>query len=127
MLLLYKFVVLDSNNKILNKKCINMRDWTSIATAYKDLIKEISPDFFIFTGSSDNMPLNLKNKFFQINEIDSIAFGGAYAAEKDKCIVVSMGTGTAVVLFDQGRTEHVGGTAVGGGTMLGLGKLIFSL
>ena len=118
------FVLVDSNYKIITKKCINTRDWNCIINTYNKMIEEATPDFFIFTGSANNMPLELKDKFFLADEIESIAFGGAYAASREKCIVISMGTGTAVVLFDHGKAEHIGGTGVGGGTMLGLGKLL---
>ena len=41
-----------------------------------------------------------------------------------KAVVVSLGTGTAIVKADGGKTTHLGGTGVGGGTLLGLSKCI---
>jgi type II pantothenate kinase len=38
-----------------------------------------------------------------------------------------MGTGTAIVHFTNNRAKHVGGSGVGGGTIKGLGSLIFGL
>ena len=40
------------------------------------------------------------------------------------CVVVSMGTGTAVVHFTDNSAKHVGGSGVGGGTIKGLASLM---
>lgn len=58
----------------------------------------------------------------RINEIDAIGLGGLTLSGRDDCLVVSAGTGTALVLVrDGGRiVRHVGGTGVGGGTIVGL-------
>lgn len=58
-----------------------------------------------------------------VGEFDSIGTGGLYLSGLDKGIVVSMGTGTAMVIAERGRpVEYVGGTGVGGGTLTGLSK-----
>jgi type II pantothenate kinase len=118
------FAVVDSDYRILLKRCITTRQWDSIMETYREILNELSPDYFVFTGSSNNMPTEIEGLFFKADEIESIAFGGAHAASKERCIIVSMGTGTAVVLFDHGKVSHVGGTGIGGGTMMGLGKLL---
>ena len=58
----------------------------------------------------------------KVSEFDAIGIGGAYLTGMTKGIVVSMGTGTAVVYVDGERIEHWGGTGVGGGTLIGLAK-----
>ncbi len=118
------FAVVDSDYRILLKRCITTRQWNSIIETYREILNELSPDYFVFTGASNNMPDEIEELFFKANEIESIAFGGAHAASRERCIIVSMGTGTAVVLFDYGIVSHVGGTGIGGGTMQGLGKLL---
>ena len=45
----------------------------------------------------------------------------------DRAVVVSMGTGTAYVMADKGRVSHLGGTGVGGGTLLGLSGLTLNI
>lgn len=42
----------------------------------------------------------------------------------DKHLLVSLGTGTSALLVDGDRVERVGGTALGGGTIVGLGRLL---
>lgn len=57
-----------------------------------------------------------------VSEIDAIGRGGTTLAGLDEALVVSMGTGTAMVCVRNGEIRHVGGTGVGGGTLLGLSK-----
>ena len=61
-----------------------------------------------------------------VPEFDSIGLGGLYLSGLDEAIVVSMGTGTALVYArnkaDGVHTEYLGGTGVGGGTLIGLSR-----
>lgn len=50
--------------------------------------------------------------------------GAQYMTCLDKLIVVSMGTGTSFVKVDGSHIEHIGGIGIGGGTVLGLSKLL---
>lgn len=63
-----------------------------------------------------------------VNEVNAIGRGGQAAAEdvsrRKRILVVSAGSGTALLAAQGKRYRHVTGTAVGGGTMLGLGRLI---
>jgi len=59
----------------------------------------------------------------RVPEFDSIGRGGLYLSGLDEAIVVSMGTGTAIVhARSDGTTRYLGGTGVGGGTLVGLSK-----
>ena len=61
-----------------------------------------------------------------VPEFSSIGIGGLYLSGLDEAIVVSMGTGTALIhakKTDSGdRVEYLGGTGVGGGTLIGLNR-----
>ncbi len=74
-----------------------------------------------------------------VPEFTCIGLGGLYLSGLTEAIVVSMGTGTAIIhakaeMNDSGEPlvggehetliEYLGGTGVGGGTMLGLTKLL---
>ncbi len=60
-----------------------------------------------------------------VTEFVAIGRGGSHLSGLDKAVVVSMGTGTALVYYDNGKSVHLGGTGVGGGTLVGLaGKLL---
>lgn len=61
----------------------------------------------------------------RVPEFDCIGRGGLFLSGLDRALVVSMGTGTAVVHARLGgETEYLGGTGVGGGTLIGLSKLL---
>ncbi len=66
----------------------------------------------------------------KVEEVEGIGIGGCYLSSSDAAAVVSVGTGTAVVAAWRGRggirVKHVGGTGVGGGTLMGLGRLILN-
>ena len=62
----------------------------------------------------------------KISEFECVGRGGLYLSGLDDAIVVSMGTGTALIHASRDgediKTEYLGGTGVGGGTLLGLSK-----
>lgn len=59
-----------------------------------------------------------------IDEFKAIGLGGLALSGKKEGLIVSMGTGTAFVRAGQNGIKHIGGSGVGGGTVLGLcGKL----
>ena len=63
-----------------------------------------------------------------VPEFRCIGLGGLYLSGLDRAIVVSLGTGTALVLSERGREpEHLGGTGVGGGTVVGLSKKLLEM
>ena len=63
-----------------------------------------------------------------VPEFRCIGLGGLYLSGLDRAITVSMGTGTALVLSERGREpEHLGGTGVGGGTLIGLSKKLLDM
>ncbi len=61
----------------------------------------------------------------RVEEFDSIGRGGLYLSGLSEALIVSMGTGTAMVHAKTGtKTKYLGGTGVGGGTIMGLSKLL---
>ena len=62
----------------------------------------------------------------KVSEFKCVGLGGLYLSGLDDAIVVSMGTGTALIHAKKQngkvKTEYLGGTGVGGGTLLGLSK-----
>ncbi len=58
-------------------------------------------------------------------EFPCVGRGGLYLSGLERAIVVSMGTGTAIVHAERGKeSRYLGGTGVGGGTLVGLCKLL---
>ncbi|MBR4657705.1 MAG: pantothenate kinase [Clostridia bacterium] len=57
----------------------------------------------------------------RVEEFSAIGKGGLWLSGLEQAIVISMGTGTAFVQADNNGYTHIGGSGVGGGTLLGLG------
>ena len=62
-----------------------------------------------------------------VPEFRSIGLGGLYVSGLKSALVVSMGTGTALVhATEVGDMKYLGGTGVGGGTVAGLSRLLIN-
>jgi len=61
-----------------------------------------------------------------VPEFDCIGLGGLYVSGLDEAIIASMGTGTALIYAKRDKdgiiTKYLGGTGVGGGTLIGLSR-----
>ena len=67
-------------------------------------------------------------KCTRVPEFDCVAAGGIYLSGLDRAVVTSLGTGTACVYAEKGgKVEYMGGTGVGGGTLMGLSKLLLGM
>lgn len=60
---------------------------------------------------------------FTVPEFEAIGRGGMIAGV-ERALVVSMGTGTALVMAGPEGCAHLGGSGIGGGTLSGLGLLL---
>jgi len=56
----------------------------------------------------------------KVNEFSAIGYGALSLTKLDEALVVSMGTGTAFVRATKNEVKHLGGSGVGGGTIVGL-------
>ena len=66
-------------------------------------------------------------KIVHVNEIDAVGEGAmnlSGLSGENPIIIVSAGSGTACILAQAGKFMHCSGTGVGGGTVLGLSKLL---
>lgn len=63
----------------------------------------------------------------RVDEFLAVGHGGLILSKLSKAIIVSMGTGTALVMADNGRVTHLGGTGMGGGTLLGLSNRMLNI
>lgn len=100
--------------KIVDKKSVAKNQYSP-----KWLKQLPKADKIITTGGKPR-----KNCKF-LNEFECLGRGGLWLAKLNSAVVVSCGTGTAVVWARKNQpTVHLGGTGVGGGTIQGLGKLL---
>ncbi|GAB6391368.1 MAG: type II pantothenate kinase [Treponematales bacterium] len=63
----------------------------------------------------------------KIDEITAVGIGGMFQVGRPHIIIANIGTGTALVEAKNGAVSHLGGSGVGGGTILGLAKRLISL
>ncbi len=64
----------------------------------------------------------------KVEEFYAIGMGGLFLSGLSKAVIVSMGTGTAFVRAEKsGNVQHLGGTGVGGGTLLGLSNRMLNI
>lgn len=92
-------------------------------------IKLSSIDRIMVTGVGSSF---IKERLYgiptgKVDEFLSVGHGGLYLSSLKKAIIVSMGTGTAFIQADGNNIRHIGGTGVGGGTLLGLSNLILNI
>lgn len=132
---LTKGILIDEDLKFIGKIILPTSEpkETSIKVL-KNLLREISGDYrekvkFIAAAGGGSrfignhiMGLSVK----RVDEIKSIGFGGLLLSGRSECLVVSAGTGTAIVaVYDDGKiVKHVCGTGVGGGTIIGLSRVL---
>ncbi len=63
-----------------------------------------------------------------VSEFTCIGLGGLYVSGLDRAIIISMGTGTALIhAVKGGEIQYLGGTGVGGGTLMGISKKLLGL
>ncbi|MCB0185355.1 MAG: hypothetical protein KDE31_13880 [Caldilineaceae bacterium] len=135
---------------VSNTDCIahvngEWRRWTQPYTGHPDEEQvrhildrgEISLDGLTWLGVTGGrhrlLPERLGNcALIRVDEITAIGRGGQALAERDgeaattpeTLLVVSAGSGTAMVRAHGSEFSHFTGSAVGGGTLLGLGRLL---
>ena len=63
----------------------------------------------------------------KVSEIIAIGTGGIFLSGKDNIVIANIGTGTAIIEARKDKIIHLGGSGVGGGTILGLAKRLLSL
>lgn len=63
----------------------------------------------------------------KVEEFLANGLGGLHLSGLNKAIIVSMGTGTAFVRAEGEDIYHIGGTGIGGGTILGLSNRMLNI
>lgn len=131
-----KIVGFDENKRLINPIFVRAADQiTSIYGAFGKFTLEnsielgdISRVMMTGVGSTfvDKPIYGLRCE--SVPEFQCVGKGGLYLSKLDETIVVSLGTGTALVHASKdGKIEYLGGTGVGGGTLMGLSKQILKM
>ena len=65
---------------------------------------------------------------YKIEEFKAIGLGGLYLSGLERALIASLGTGTALVYAESDKEpQYLGGTGVGGGTLVGLSKRMLDM
>lgn len=76
-------------------------------------------------GGSSRLPSTLLGvRIDRVDELQATGVGGLAMSGLREAVVVSMGTGTAITHATETGVIHLGGTGVGGGTLMGLSQLL---
>ena len=120
-----------NKDKIVHKMELSSQDidYDKVRSLFSEINFESNKGFLAVTGGRhlelgdfiDSMPI------VHVNEIEAIGEGTMSLSglnEKESTIIVSAGSGTACIHAHMGKYTHCSGTGVGGGTVLGLSKLL---
>ena len=120
-----------NKDKIVHKMELSSQDidHDRVRSLFSEINFESNKGFLAVTGGRhlelgdfiDSMPI------VHVNEIEAIGEGTMSLSglnEKESTIIVSAGSGTACIHAHMGKYTHCSGTGVGGGTVLGLSKLL---
>ena len=120
-----------NKDKIVHKMELSSKDidHNRVRNLFSEINFESNKGFLAVTGGRhlelgdfiDSMPI------VHVNEIEAIGEGTMSLSglnEKESTIIVSAGSGTACIHAHMGKYTHCSGTGVGGGTVLGLSKLL---
>ncbi|MBL0169775.1 MAG: Fumble domain-containing protein [Gemmatimonadaceae bacterium] len=79
-------------------------------------------------GNRERLPTAIDERtVHRVDEVQAIGRGGLALAGLDRAVVTSAGSGTAVVVAGPDGARHVTGTGVGGGTLVGLGRMLLDI
>ena len=62
-----------------------------------------------------------------IPEFNAASFGALLLSKEEKGIIINLGTGTTFIYSDLNNIKHIGGSALGGGTIMALAKLLYRI
>jgi type II pantothenate kinase len=139
ILIAFDFGITNTDIGVLDNDCINFYSFPSrkkkiTLELMLILIEKINISISsialigVTGGKSSDLCDSLKGvKIIKINEIDAICLGAKkiYGIANDSSLIVSAGTGTACTHVQGNHFNHLGGIAVGGGMLEGLGFLLF--
>jgi len=110
------------NNKIINKKILRKVYEESDLQCFLNENNIHDVKKIVFTGigadkidtSKYNVPIE------KVEEFRAIGIGAKYLSKKERVIVASVGTGTALIEVNNKEITHLGGTGVGAGMLFNL-------
>ncbi len=114
----------------LESKGKNKNKLPDILISFSSFSRILDGKFLVITGGHSRFfpsEVEIEGKTLTlhiIHEFEAIARGGLFLSQKSEGLVISLGTGTAMVSAYLQEWQHVRGTGIGGGTFLGLGRAL---
>ena len=111
------------DEEIINKEISISKNYKEVINEFINKNKITDVEKIIITGINDkkintneySVPIEI------VEEFNAIGTGGLYLGKKEKAIIASIGTGTALIRADKNNNyKHIGGTGVGAGTLCNL-------
>ena len=123
------------NNEVINPMLVRATDpISSLYGAFGKFLNEnklqlSDISYVMVTGVGSSY---VKKRIFGLptgktQEFLATGMGGLFLSNLSNAVIVSMGTGTAFVKAEEGKARHLGGSGVGGGTLLGLSNKILNV
>ncbi len=123
------------NGSLISKELVKASD--PVASAFGALGKFISQNKLALSAIERIMVTGVGASYLQgpllgiptirTAEFRAIGLGGLFVSGLSEAVVVSMGTGTAIVKASPSGVEHLIGSGVGGGTLLGLSNRMINV
>jgi len=122
-------LIVEGAGDLLMRMLINQHGEAAaqVRQALKVISEDLTPGMTIGVSGGRYRDLPDDMDGFQIRKVDemqALGLGGLVLAEVESGLVVGAGTGTAMVAACGVDVSHVTGSAVGGGTLVGLSRLI---
>ena len=116
--------VLIENREIKKKKRVFLNPEKSITKQREEFLSDkffSEAEKIALTGANSTKIKEIQGKkIVRINEIQAIAKGASFLSKEKEFLAASAGTGICFVSVRRKKASHIGGTAIGGRTLLGL-------
>jgi len=127
-----KIVQCDENGDLINTMFLTEKSFSKafdkFISSFNINIERIDKIILTGVGSSRISETKLYNiDIVKIDEFIGIAEGAKALVKKDSIIISSIGTGTAFIRADGNNISHIGGSGIGGGTLINLCKKFLNL
>lgn len=113
------------DKKIINKEIYSNNSPENALKEFIDKYNIKDIEYIVSTGiGAYKLKYDGNTPIKKVTEFNAIAEGGLYLSNKKEALIVSIGTGTALIRVDENSIKHLGGTGVGAGTLINMCKLI---
>lgn len=121
-----KIIAMDKEGKISNKMFLHKMEIIKALEKFLEQseINENEISKIVITGiGQTEINENIHGiETIKIDEFKAVGTGATFSTNLKEALIISIGTGTAFVRADNGKYTHIGGTGIGGGTLINLCK-----